>query len=319
LESQHKLKRKEAEMEWDSQAVAEFIKMPIVKNAKENAKVSAEKVARRNRSDKVTLKEMEETKKVYLAGVSEEDRNKELDKRIAEGETDLRERMVEEARDVLAREIDLFNVDLCGARSFQCPSQNIEVRELKREVEQKLRELKVTEMIADLIPEGKKIMAHNRLTVSISGCANSCAGTEVRPFGVIGMAKPTVTDNDCSECFTCADECPRHAILIRNGRPEIDITKCDCCGRCVKVCPNSVFAYENIGYRIFVGGTHGRFHQSGYELFKIANKETLFRALEATIEFIRKESLGEESLTSIINRVGVAPIFQTIYSMEVNA
>ena len=302
-------------MEWDSQAVDEFIKMPLSTVAKENAKVFAEKVARRNRSDKVTLKEMEETKKVDYAAVPEEARIKELEKRIAEGETDLRERMIEEARDILAREIDLFSVNLCHAQYFRCRNQNIEVRELKKEVEQKLRELKVTELIADLIPDGKRIMAHDRFSVSISGCSNSCTGAEVRPFGVTGMAKPTVTDTDCSECFTCADGCARHAILIRNGRPEIDITKCDCCGSCVKTCPNGVFAFEDTGYRIFIGGASGRFHQTAYELFKIANKETLFRTLEACIELIREESLDEESLPSVINRVGVAPIFQKLYSV----
>ncbi len=309
-------------MEWDSQAVDEFIKMPLVKVAKENAKVFAEKVARRNRSDKVTLKEMEETKKVYSTGVpgslhwpAEEERIKELEKRIAEGETDLRERMIEEARDILAREIDLFGVELCHAQYFRCRNQNIEVRELKKEVEQKLRELKVTEMVADLLPDGTRIMPHDRFSVSISACSNSCTGAEVSSFGVTGMAKPMVTDTDCSECFTCADGCARHAILIRNGRPEIDITKCDCCGACVKACPNSVFAFEDTGYRIFIGGASGRFHQTARELFKIANKETLFRTLEACIELIREESLGEESLPSIINRVGIAPIFQKLYSV----
>jgi hypothetical protein len=47
----------------------------------------------------------------------------------------------------------------------------------------------------------------------------------------------------------------------------------------------------------------------------MTNKETMFRALEAGIELIREESLDEESLTSIINRVGVAPILQKVYSM----
>ena len=108
-------------MEWDSQALDEFINMHITISLKEGANVFADKVARKNRSDKVTLKEIEETKKVYFA-VPEEVRNKELEKRIAEGETDLRERMVEEARDILAREIDLFNVEICHARSFRCQS-----------------------------------------------------------------------------------------------------------------------------------------------------------------------------------------------------
>ena len=299
-------------MEWDSQAVDEFIKMPITISLKEGAKVFAEKVARKNRSDKVTLKEIEETKKVYYALVPEEVRIKEFEKRIAEGETDLRERMDKEARDVLAREIDLFEVELCHARYFRCRNQNIEGRELKKEVEQKLKELKLTELIAGLIPEGQRIMPHDKFTVSISCCVNSCTGAEARPFGVVGAAKPTVTDAACSECFICADECPRHAILLRKGRPEIDFTKCDWCGQCVKLCPDSVFAYENAGYRIFVGGRYGRFHQTGYELFRMTDKETMFRALAASIELIREESLGEENLASIINRVGVAPLLQKI-------
>jgi ferredoxin len=302
-------------MEWDSQAVDEFIKMSLTTTVKENAKLFAEKEARRYRSDKVTLKEIEETKKVYFAGVSEETRNKELDKRIAEGETDIRQRMAEEARGILAREIDLFDVELCHAKSFRCRNQTIEVRELKKELEQKLRELKLTELIADLIPENQRIMAHDRFRVSVSACVNGCTGPEARPFGVAGATKPMLTDAACSECFICVDGCRRNAVLIRNGRPEIDFIKCDWCGNCVRVCSDGVFAYENTGYRIFVGGSHGRFHQVGYELFKMTNKETMFRALEAGIELIREESLDEESLTSIINRVGVAPILQKVYSM----
>ena len=300
-------------MEWDSQAVAEFIKTPLSPNQKAMAKLFAEKEARRYRSDKVTLKEIEKTKEVYFAGgVTEEVRNKETEKRIAEGETGLLERMAEEARDILAREIDLFNVELCHARLLTCRNQNIEVRALKKEVEQKLRELKVTQMIADIIPEGQKIMPHDRFMVSITGCVVGCGGPETKAFGVAGAAKPTVTDAACSECLICVDNCARRAILIRNQRPEIDITRCDWCGQCVKVCPDSVFAYENTGYRIFVGGRVGRFHQAGRELFRMANKETLFRAMEACLELIREESLGEENLASIINRVGVAPLLQKI-------
>ncbi len=304
-------------MEWDSQAVDEFIKMPYAKVGKENAKVFAEKVARKNQSDKVTLKEMEETKKVYFAGVSEEVRNKEVEKRIAEGETDLRQQMAEDARDILGREIDLFDVELCHAKSFRCRNQTVEVRELKKELEQKLRELKLTELIADLIPGDQRIMAHDRFRVSVSACVNGCTGPEARAFGVAGATKPMLTDAACNECFICVDGCRRNAILIRDGRPEIDFAKCDWCGNCVRVCPDGVYDYEDTGYRIWVGGSHGRFHQVGYELFKMANKETLFRALEASIELIREDPLGDESLTSIINRVGVAPLLQKIYSVGV--
>jgi hypothetical protein len=60
------------------------------------------------------------------------------------------------------------------------------------------------------------------------------------------------------------------------------------------------------------GGKFERFHQDGYELHKIADKETLFSTLEALINTIQAETDTEESVTSILNRVGVAPIFQRI-------
>jgi dissimilatory sulfite reductase (desulfoviridin) alpha/beta subunit len=306
-------------MEWDSQAADEFIKMPYAAAGKEGARAYAEKLARKNGSDKVTLKEFEETKKVYFAGVPEKVRIRELERRIVEGETDLRQRMEKEARDMLAREVDLFDIQLCHARNFRCRNQNIEVRELKLELEQKLRELKLTELIADLIPEGQRIMAHDRLRIPVSACPNGCTAPESRDFGVAGVAKPTVTDAICNECFTCVDTCRRRAILIRNGRPEIDVTRCDCCGQCVKLCPDDVLAYEDSGYKIWVGGHIGRIPQYGYVLFKMADKDTLFRSLEVCVELIREESIGAEGLGSIINRLGVAPLFKKIYSVGVNA
>jgi dissimilatory sulfite reductase (desulfoviridin) alpha/beta subunit len=303
----------EIQMEWDKEAVEVFVKMPLADVMKETGKLFSEKLARRNNSDRVTLKEIEETKRVYYDRVPEEVRNKELDKRIAEGETDLRERMEKSAREILKKGVDLFNVNLCHAKYFRCISQNIEVRQLKKEVEQKLRDLKVSEMIADMLRDDERILAHHKLTVSISGCVNGCTGPETSPFGVAGVSKPMLTEAECTECFTCVDRCRKNAILIRNGRPEIDAASCDRCGNCIKFCPSNVFASEESGYRIFVGGKFGRFHHDGYELFKIADKETLMKSLEATIDLIREESIGEESLTSIINRVGVAPIFQKLY------
>ena len=57
----------------------------------------------------------------------------------------------------------------------------------------------------------------------------------------------------------------------------------------------------------------GRFHRDGYLLFGITDKETLFRTLEASIELIREEAVGEEALDSIIKRIGIAPLFQKLY------
>ena len=300
-------------MNWSLEAIEEFVKMPLADVMKETAKVFAEKLARKDGRDTVTIEDINITKKIYYDRVSEEVRNRELDKRIAEGETGLRERMEKSARQILEKEVDLFDVNICHAKYFRCISQNIEVRELKKEIEEKLRELKVTEMIADMLPDNERILAHHKFEVSVSGCVNGCTGPETSPFGVSGVSMPMIGDADCSECFTCVDRCRRNAIVIRQGRPEINPSACDCCGNCIKFCPCDVFTAQKTGYRIFVGGKFGRFHHDGCELFKIADKETLMKALESTIELIREESIGEESLASILNRVGVAPIFQKFY------
>jgi copper chaperone CopZ/Pyruvate/2-oxoacid:ferredoxin oxidoreductase delta subunit len=280
---------------------------------KETGKLFTEKLAREKGREHVTVEDIETTKKIYYDRVPEEIRNQELDKRIAEGETDLRECMEKSARQILKNPVDLFDVNICHAKYFRCISQNIEVRKLKEEIKQKLRQLKVTEMIADMLPDNERILAHHKFVVSVSGCINGCTGPETSPFGVSGAAKPIITAAECLECFTCVDRCRKNAISIRHGRPEIDAASCDHCGNCIKFCPNTVFASEQTGYRIFIGGKFGRFHHDGYELFKITDKETLMKSLEATIELIKGESMGEENLTSILNRVGVAPVFEKLY------
>jgi len=139
------------------------------------------------------------------------------------------------------------------------------------------------------------------------------APSNARAFAIAGAAQPIVTSTECSQCYICVDQCRRNAILLRNGRPEIDLHACDQCGNCIKFCPKGVFATADSGYRIFAGGRFGRFHRDGYLLFGIADKETLFRTLEASIELIREEAVGEEALDSIIKRIGVAPLFQKLY------
>jgi dissimilatory sulfite reductase (desulfoviridin) alpha/beta subunit len=300
-------------MEWDEKAVGEFIKLPLSDGAKSMAKVFAEKLARKNKSSKVTMKEIDGTKKVYFAQVTEDVRMKEFQKRIAEGETDLMQRMEKEAREILATDIDLFDVDLCHAQYFRCGSQIIEIRELKREIEKKLKELKLTEMIADMLHDDERILPHHRVGISVSACMNGCTGPEHRNFGVSGASRPVITDANCIECMACEERCPRNAIAVHDAKPVIDIAACDCCEACVKVCPNAVIVSEKKGYKIFVGGSTGRFHQPGHELFKLADKETLMKALESSIKTIKEQAVGEESLTHIINRVGVAPIYQKIY------
>ena len=90
-------------MHWDSDAIEEFVKMPIADVMKETGKIFAEKLARKQGRESVTIDDIEVTKKIYYDRVPEDVRNREIDKRIAEGETDLRQRMEKSARNIFTR------------------------------------------------------------------------------------------------------------------------------------------------------------------------------------------------------------------------
>jgi len=294
-------------MDWEAAAAVDFVAMPIGDSVKESIKLLSERRARQRGATRVELEDLAPVKRLYFKAVPEAKRQLEYEKRIAEGETDLRERMARSARAILAREVDLFKVELCHAQYFRCISQNIEVRELKKEIETRLRALGVTDLIADLLPENERLMAHHRLSVAVSGCVNGCTMPELRPVGVAGAARPIITDAAaCDGCYICVDRCRRNAILLRHGTPEIDQRVCDHCGNCIKFCPQDVYTAAETGYRIWMGGKFGRFHQDGYEIFKIADKDTLFKSLEALVATIREAAATEESVTSILNRVGIA-------------
>jgi ferredoxin len=41
----------------------------------------------------------------------------------------------------------------------------------------------------------------------------------------------------CLGCGLCAESCPRQAISLQSGQPQIDQNRCNQCGLCLDVCP----------------------------------------------------------------------------------
>ena len=303
-------------MEWDQTAVGAFIKMPLADSIKANARIFTEKMARHNGRDRVTPEEIEQTKRVYFNRVPEAVRQREYDKRIAAGETDLPERMEKAARSILATNGEIFRIDTCRAGYSFCPTQVFNLRGIQKEAAALLKRLEYTERLTDKLSNDAMILAHHRFTVAFSGCINGCSTPEAKSFGAAGTARPRVTTQPCSQCFACVDVCKRGAIVIRDGGPVINFNLCDGCGQCIKACPEGVLEVAKKGYKVFVGGRLGRFHQPGYELFKMVNQAGVLKALEATVETYLAEAEGDEHLTALLNRIGLSPIYQRIYQAE---
>lgn len=209
------------------------------------------------------------------------------------------------------REMELFEVTAC--RADNPPSLAPALADLKKEISARLTDLRITERIGEKLSADRPRRAHHLFTVALGGCVNGCARPETKSFGVIIVTQPTVSEAACTECFACVEGCRRGAIVIRDGGPEININRCDHCGACIKACPSGTLAAHRQGHKILVGGKLGRFHQHGFELFKMADRETLFQALTASVEFFLENAVGEETFTALLQREGLSPIYQRIY------
>jgi anaerobic sulfite reductase subunit C len=209
------------------------------------------------------------------------------------------------------QEVELFTVATCGASPH--PQRLAALNDLKTGITSLLEELEVTKRISEKLTAKMPRRPHHRFTVALSGCMNGCAMPETKSFGVVLAVIPEITETECSECFACVDACRRGAIVIRDGAPRVDIKLCDHCRDCVDACPTGTLIAGRQGFKIFIGGRLGRFHQIGYELFNITDRATLFKALEASVEHFLTNAIGQESFAALLNRTGLSPIYQRIY------
>jgi len=299
-------------MEWEEAAKEIFVKMPLQhENFFLDAKMAAEYLASKNGHKQVTIQDIEKVKGKYFIQVSETDQRKELEKRVA-GDVNFFQRMEQSARRILDKDSELFQVETC----YTCKNTLLSLSmlsKLKDEISSKFKELRVTERIYEKLPGERSRVLHNRINVALSGCQAGCSFPETKTFGVVLVSMPMVTDAVCSGCFDCVDACSQGAIVIRGGAPKINNDLCDHCGACVKACPTGTLESFRQGYRILVGGKLGRLHQRGFELYKMADRETLFKALEASVDFFLTRANGPKEFTALLRREGLSPIYQRIY------
>ena len=292
-------------MKWEQDAREVVDAIPIHDIIKNMIIIWAERTARQNNSDVVTMKEMNQTRDEYFEHFGPEKIAK-IQKVRESGQSD-------EDIDIevgLNKDPALYTIELCHSRFFGCPRDLINVRELGPKIKQKMEELKITEILADKACE--VLMPHSTFTISISGCSNICTAAESKEVGIHGVAKPIVTDKECSQCGKCADICLDRIISYENERPVINEDYCKVCGACINVCPTGTLATESKGCRILAGGGFGRFARYGTELFKITDEEKIYPVLEACVDIIKKEwnTQHEDHFTFVLGRTGISPIFE---------
>jgi len=292
-------------MKWEKDAKEMVELIPVPGIVKDMVKLYAEKLARKAKSDTVTMKELQETREAYMEllgkGISER-----ISKTQEEG---ISEKSID-PQEELNKGPTLYNIELCHARFFGCPRQVIDVVDLGKKVKAKLEEVKLTEWIADKTDEA--FLPHTKFTVSISSCPNICTGAEIRDFGIHGISFPAVSEVECSHCRKCVEVCPDHAIVLEEDGPHIHFGHCKFCEACVQECPTGTLVSSKRGYRVLVGGRFGRWHTDGKELFKIGDEALVLKALESAISFLKAEAGPHEHMQNLVDRLGIEPIYRNL-------
>ena len=295
-------------MEWEREA-EEYFDNNVMAGPSHLAmrKIYTEKIARQRKKEKVTKAEIEQTIKDYNAFFGEE-MMKKVCECFASGAG-----MPELPPTEKEGKLCLYQVETCHSKYFGCPAQVIDVREIVVPVIDKLDEYGITEILAD--KAHGPLLSHSKFTVSISGCANTCTAPESKDIGIWGVDKPQVYhDAECSDCKRCFHTCWDSAISFAEpAKPVINERLCKLCGACIKACPTGTLKSQMKGYRILVGGTFGRMQTLGKEVFRIGQKDDIFKTLDAVISLIKEKQEDEHFLAQVVDKVGLDYITSRVF------
>jgi len=144
----------------------------------------------------------------------------------------------------------------------------------------------------------------HKFKFGITGCVNNCLKAEENDIGVKGGYTVQWLKDVCTLCGVCAKACREDAITQSADEILIDEAKCNYCGRCVKSCPVDAWKYEP-GYILSFGGTFGNFIAKGEQFLPIIrDRDTLFRAADAALNFFDKYAKPGERFRTAIDRIG---------------
>jgi ferredoxin len=290
-------------MKWEKEAREVVDAIPIHDIIKNLIVLYAEKLARKNKSKVVGMKEVTQTRDDYFEFLGAETMER-IQKVRDEGKSDdAIDPMIE-----LNKGLVLYNVELCHSRFFGCNRDLIGVVDIGKKVKERMENLNITELLADKAFE--PLLPHSTFTVSISGCANACTSPESRDMGVFGVAIPEVTDVECNQCGKCAHVCMDGLVHYEDGKPVIDENNCVLCGACITLCPTGTIKAKQKGFNITAGGYLGRWKRYGKEIFRITDESKIYSVIDACTDLIRREWKDdrEDHFNLVVKRCGVDSI-----------
>jgi anaerobic sulfite reductase subunit C len=253
-------------MEWEKTAEQAIRKVPFFVRKKVRARV--EKDAGAAGKTRVSLSDVEETRKRYL--------NK------------------------MDSEIKGYQLDACFG-SGGCPNR-IMNSELRDKIENLLKRENLLGFLRKTVTGGLKF--HHEFRITVSDCPNACSQPQIKDIGIIGAETPCITDNKCIACMECVTVCKENAISVdeTDTPPTIDFQLCVQCGQCIAGCPAGSIDTDRVGYRVMLGGKLGRHPRLAEELPEVYSETDVLKIIRQCLQYYKANSKNGERFAQLVAR-----------------
>lgn len=201
----------------------------------------------------------------------------------------------------MSSEIKGYQTDTCFG-SGGCPNPANSCDSLLQKIEKLLLKEDLLGFLKQQVSGDLKF--HHEFKVTLAECPNACSQPQIKDIGIIGAAVPMITNEQCSLCDACAEECIEKCISIDNTKeiPEIDLDRCIKCGKCISVCPTGTIVTKNKGFRVQIGGKLGRHPRLATELDGIYSEDEVLEIVKRCVKFYKENSKDGERFAEIVHK-----------------
>jgi len=291
--------------QWTKEAEEAVENLPLPPMLNSYARLECERLAKKKGLMSVTPEIVAEADKRYELAIGRDVMRKLRAMARGEGEGMV---MPDEFFEDDSRE--LFSIEICPSKYGA--ASDIKIENMKRLIpplRDKLKELKVTELMMDLTADA--VMPHCEFRVNIAGCTNACVSPYFSDFGIMGAYDVELITGKCSGCEKCVNYCSLGVISMKNNLPVFNKSVCIHCGGCEEFCPESAIRVKEMGYKVVVGGSGARNPQIAQTVTEFTDLKGVLTILDKTVNLIRdkiKEPMRVFNMSKLISKYGVSQL-----------
>jgi len=200
----------------------------------------------------------------------------------------------------MEKEVQGYRLETCFGPGG-CPNRAVSESRLAEDIEDRLQKADLLTFLKLSVQGALKF--HHEFRVTLADCPNACSQPQIKDVGIIGAVVPQVTEEACTDCEQCKDECREGAIEVAGNSeaPVIDARRCVACGRCTVVCPSGTLAEACRGFRIQLGGKLGRHPRLARELPGIYTPEQVLAVIDDCLALYKQKSTGGQRFAEIFS------------------